>query len=56
MGLGPRIACVELDKNRGIIVSFSRALMFDLRADMSDNEFDAALGKAIDQICGASTS
>ena len=49
-------ACVELDKNRGMIASFSRALLSDLRADMSDNEFDATLGKAIDQICGASAS
>ena len=49
-------ACVELDKNRGMIASFSRALLSDLRADMSDDQFDAALGKAIDQICGASAS
>ena len=49
-------ACVELDKNRGMIASFSRALLSDLRADMSDDQFDATLGKAIDQICGASAS
>ena len=49
-------ACVELDKNRGMIASFSRALLSDLRADMSDDEFDVTLGKAIDQICGASAS
>ena len=49
-------ACVELDKNRGMIASFSRALLSDLRADMSDDQFDAALSKAIDQICGASAS
>ena len=49
-------ACVELKKNRGMIASFSRALLSDLRADMSDNEFDAALGTAIDQICDASAS
>ena len=47
-------ACVELKKNRGMIASFSRALLSDLRADMSDDEFDAALGTAIDQICDAS--
>ena len=49
-------ACVELDKNRGMNASFSRALLSDLRADMSDDQFDAALSKAIDQICGASAS
>ena len=47
-------ACVELNKNRGMIASFSRALLSDLRADMSDDTFDSALGKAIDQICDAS--
>ncbi len=49
-------ACVELEKNHGMIASFSRALLSDLRADMSDDQFDATLGKAIDQICVASAS
>ena len=49
-------ACAELEKNRGMIASFSRALLSDLRADMSDSEFDAALDKAIGQICVASAS
>ena len=49
-------ACVELKKNRGMIASFSRALLSDLRADMSDTEFDAVLGAAIDSICDASTN
>ena len=48
-------ACVELAKNKGIIASFSRALLEDLRAPMSDAEFDAALGEAIDAIYTAST-
>lgn len=48
-------ACVELGKNRGIIASFSRALLEDLRAQMSDAEFDAALGGAIDEIYTGST-
>ena len=43
-------ACAELAKNRGIIASFSRALLEDLRASMSEAEFDAALGEAIDAI------
>lgn len=48
-------ACVELSKNRGIIASFSRALLEDLRAQMSDAEFDASLGGAIDEIYKGST-
>jgi fructose-bisphosphate aldolase class I len=48
-------ACVELAKNRGIIASFSRALLEDLRAQMSDAEFDASLGGAIDEIYKGST-
>jgi fructose-bisphosphate aldolase class I len=48
-------ACVELAKNRGVIASFSRALLEDLRASMSDAEFDASLGSAIDDIHKGST-
>ena len=48
-------ACVELAKNKGIIASFSRALLSDLRGQMSDEEFDAALGGAIDEIYKGST-
>jgi len=48
-------ACVELAKNRGIIASFSRALLEDLRHQMSDGEFDASLGAAIDDIFKGST-
>ena len=48
-------ACAELAKNHGIIASFSRALLEDLRAQMSDAEFDAALGAAIDAIYTGST-
>jgi fructose-bisphosphate aldolase class I len=47
-------ACVELAKNPGIIASFSRALLEDLRYQMTDAEFDAALGAAIDAIYQAS--
>jgi fructose-bisphosphate aldolase class I len=47
-------ACAELAKNRGMIASFSRALLEDLRDRMSDREFDAALGAAIDEIYQAS--
>ena len=48
-------ACAELAKNRGVIASFSRALLEDLRAQMSDAEFDASLGGAIDEIYKGST-
>jgi len=48
-------ACVELAKNRGVIASFSRALLADLRHGMTDEEFDGALGRAIDDIHRAST-
>jgi fructose-bisphosphate aldolase class I len=48
-------ACRELARNRGVVASFSRALLEDLRAGMSDEEFDRALGGAIDEIYRAST-
>ncbi|GAB5485047.1 MAG: fructose bisphosphate aldolase [Parasphingorhabdus sp.] len=48
-------ACTELAKNRGMIASFSRALLQDLRHSMTDEEFDQSLGTAIDQIHKAST-
>lgn len=48
-------ACVELSKNRGVIASFSRALLEDLRFQMTDAEFNASLGSAIDEIYAAST-
>jgi fructose-bisphosphate aldolase class I len=48
-------AVVELAKNHGIIASFSRALLEDLRHHMSDDEFDAALGTAIHEIHHGST-
>jgi fructose-bisphosphate aldolase, class I len=48
-------ACRELARNPGMIASFSRALLEDLRQDMSDEEFDRALRQAIDQIYEAST-
>jgi fructose-bisphosphate aldolase class I len=49
-------ACRELAKNPGMIASFSRALLSDLRAQQSDEEFNATLGAAIDEIYQASTS
>ena len=48
-------ACAQLARNKGMIASFSRALLEDLRHQMSGDEFDAALGGAIDEIHRAST-
>jgi fructose-bisphosphate aldolase class I len=48
-------ACRELARNPGMIASFSRALLEDLRHQMSDEEFDSALGEAIGEIYEAST-
>jgi fructose-bisphosphate aldolase class I len=47
-------ACAQLARNRGMIASFSRALLEDLRHQMSDDEFDRSLGQAIDEIHQAS--
>jgi fructose-bisphosphate aldolase class I len=49
-------ACRELAKNPGMIASFSRALLSDLRAGQSDEEFDRTLGQAIDEIQAASVA
>jgi fructose-bisphosphate aldolase class I len=48
-------ACAELARNPGMIASFSRALLADLRAQQSDDEFNRTLGQAIDEIYEAST-
>jgi fructose-bisphosphate aldolase class I len=53
-GYSTEEACEKLAKNKGMIASFSRGLLQDLRADQSDEEFDRTLGAAIDQICEAS--
>ena len=49
-------ACEHLAKNPGMIASFSRGLLQDLRKGQDDSEFDAVLGKAIDQIATASAA
>ncbi|ODS99404.1 MAG: fructose bisphosphate aldolase [Erythrobacter sp. SCN 62-14] len=49
-------ACERLAQNPGMIASFSRGLLQDLRKGQSDAEFDAVLGKAIDQIAAASVA
>jgi fructose-bisphosphate aldolase class I len=55
-GFSREEACVELAKNPGMIASFSRALLSDLRADQSDEEFDRTLRTAIDEIHSASVA
>ncbi len=49
-------ACSRLSHNPGMIASFSRGLLQDLRKDQTDEEFNTVLGKAIDQIASASCS
>jgi len=48
-------ACKKLEANHGMIASFSRALINDLKKSMSDSEFDAKLAEAIDEIYEASS-
>ncbi len=48
-------ACTRLAANHGMIASFSRALVDDLRHSMSDATFDATLEKSVDEIYQAST-
>ncbi|MCL6740023.1 fructose bisphosphate aldolase [Sphingomonas sp. RB56-2] len=55
-GFSRHDACVELGRNPGMIASFSRALLSDLRAQQSDEEFDRTLGIAIDEIYSASVA
>jgi fructose-bisphosphate aldolase, class I len=45
----------RLRRNRGVIASFSRALLEGLSVDQSDSDFDAALDNAIESIFEAST-
>jgi fructose-bisphosphate aldolase class I len=49
-------ACAELAKNKGMIASFSRALLEDLRHQMDDDAFNLSLGGAIDEIAAASAT
>lgn len=49
-------ACDKLAENSGMIASFSRGLLQDLRAQQDDAAFDATLGGAIDRIHAASVA
>src|SRR6476620_4041223 len=55
-GFSREEACRELARNPGMIASFSRALLSDLRSQQSDEEFDRTLGTAIDEIYQASVA
>ena len=55
-GYARREACAELAKNKGMIASFSRALLEDLRHQRTEAEFVAALSAAIDEIHAASAT
>jgi fructose-bisphosphate aldolase class I len=55
-GFSREEACRELARNPGMIASFSRALLSDLRQQQSDEEFDRTLGTAIDEIYSASVA
>ncbi|KGM31663.1 fructose bisphosphate aldolase [Inquilinus limosus] len=49
-------ACRRLARNPGMIASFSRALVEDLKRDMTDAEFNAAIAASVDEIYAASTA
>jgi fructose-bisphosphate aldolase class I len=48
-------ACKRLSHNHGMIASFSRALTEGLTHQMTDDQFNTALGNSIDEIYQAST-
>ncbi|CCD36175.1 Fructose-bisphosphate aldolase class I [Candidatus Paraburkholderia kirkii UZHbot1] len=47
-------ACKKLAQNHGMIASFSRALINELKKSMSDSEFDKTLEESINEIYDAS--
>ena len=49
-------ACQRLAKNHGMIASFSRALINELKKSMSDSEFDATLAESVNEIYDASVN
>ncbi|MBT2794953.1 fructose bisphosphate aldolase [Paraburkholderia strydomiana] len=53
-GYSRSAACERLASNQGMVGSFSRALINDLRKPMSDNQFNAALEAAVEEIYRAS--
>jgi fructose-bisphosphate aldolase class I len=55
-GYSRKDACEKLRHNHGVIASFSRALIGELRQPMTPAEFDAELSRSIDEIYGASVN
>ncbi len=53
-GYTRRQANDKLKENEGLIASFSRALASDLKADLSDDEFNTSLDEAVEDIFDAS--
>ncbi|MCD2137370.1 fructose bisphosphate aldolase [Salinicoccus halitifaciens] len=53
-GYTRRQANDKLKENEGLIASFSRALASDLKADLSDDDFNTSLDKAVEEIFDAS--
>jgi fructose-bisphosphate aldolase class I len=53
-GYGRSEACDRLSHNTGLIASFSRALVEDLRVEMTDAEINQELSRSIDEIYRAS--
>lgn len=52
-GFSRQDACERLSRNPGIIASFSRAFLEDLRAEMSDDEWNDAINHSISEIVRA---
>lgn len=54
-GYDRKTACSLLSKNDGVIASFSRALLEDLKETQTDSEFNKVLEKSINEIYKASS-
>ncbi len=55
-GYSTELACSHLSRNPGMIASFSRGLLQDLRKDQDASEFDRTLSQAIERIEQASVA
>ncbi|WP_047487193.1 hypothetical protein [Terriglobus sp. TAA 43] len=52
-GFSRREACLRLSRNPGMVASFSRALLEDLRVGMSDKQWNDALDASINEVMDA---
>lgn len=55
-GYSQEVALKKLSANNGVVASFSRALLCDLRAEQNDHEFNDVLGQAVNQVYDASNT